>query len=665
MKRLLLINLFVVGMALAQAKVYVNQCGYLPSLQKMAYTDQVADSFFVVRIPEEEIVFKGKWTIRKNNDPSTGLDLWQADFTAWDIPGRYVVENEQGDRSAEFSLSDTALSEVTLKSLKGLFYQRCGMALDAAYAGSYAHGSGHTTDGLFHSSCDTSGFMNVKGGWHDAGDYGKYVVPAANAAGTLLMLAEWFPDYLSTDGLNIPESGNSTPDLLDETRYELEWMLRMQDPRDGGLFFKVTTKNFVGWVMPQNSHETRYIYEKSSAATAGFAAVMARSARVFSVYDTAFSQTCRTAAEKAWNYLQAHPSIVPAGGFSNPADTETGEYGDEDDRDERLWAAAELFETTGENQYNQYVQAHYQDTPLFEEQMGWSNEEPMALLTYLKATQPGVDLSVQATIRSALYGFCDDQVALSGKDGFRVAMEGWEYYWGSNSVLLNKAILLIMGYEEGGNTDYRTVAWHQLNYILGTNGHNMTFVTDVGTRRPHHIHHAPSAADGVDEPVPGLLAGGPNKYLNDPELQSAFTSSTPPAMCYLDVLGSYASNEITIYWNAPLVFVAAYFNAGHDGAATLPPSESVSLQTFILEQNYPNPFNPATVITYQLPRDVYVRLSVFNILGKKVATLVHKKQSAGRHTVRFNAADLADGVYFYRLEAGNENYLTKKMVLLR
>ncbi len=665
MKPLFLINLFLAGIVLAQTHVYVNQCGYLPRLQKIAYTNQAADSFFIATVPEEKIVFKGIWSLRKTNDPSTALDLWQADFTAWDIPGKYIIKNERGDRSAEFSLSDTALSTVTLKSLKGLFFQRCGVALDAAHAGSYAHSSGHTTDGLFHASCDTSGFMNVKGGWHDAGDYGKYVVPAANAAGTLLMLAEWFPAYFSTDALHIPESGNGVPDLLDEIRYELEWMLRMQDPRDGGLFFKVTTKHFVGWVMPQNSHETRYIYEKSSAATAGFAAVMARAARVYQTYDSVFAQTCRTAAGNAWNYLQTRPAIVPTGGFTNPSDTETGEYGDKDDRDERLWAAAELFETTGESVFNQYFQTHYQDLPLFEEQMGWGNEEPMALLTYLKSTQPGTNPAVQGTIRNALYGFCDEQVTLSGNDGFRVAMANWEYYWGSNSVLLNKAILLIMAYEEGKNSNYRRTAWHQLNYILGTNGHNMTFVTDVGTNRPHHIHHAPSAADGVDEPVPGLLAGGPNKYLNDPELQSAFNSASPPAMCYLDVLGSYASNEITIYWNAPLVFVAAYFNAGHDGTVSVDETKPVLPNGYILEQNYPNPFNPGTVITYRLSVSGFVNLSVYNVLGQKVACLVDKKQGAGRYTVYFDAKQAPTGIYFYRLGTGRGMELTKKMVLLR
>ena len=664
MKQLFLFSLVFCGWLLAQSAVYVNQCGYQPELKKIAYTNQAADSFYIKTVTSDATVFKGTWQLRKTDDPGTGLDLWQAEFSALKVPGSYILESGSGERSPAFSVSDTAFSAVTVKSFKGFYFQRCGMALDSAYAGPYAHASGHSTDGLFHTSCDTSGFMNVKGGWHDAGDYGKYMVPAADAVGTLLMLAEWFPDYLSSDNLNIPESGNGTPDLLDEIRYELEWMMRMQDPGDGGSFFKVTTKSFVGWVMPQNSHEARYIYGKSTTASAGFAAVSARAARVFQPFDAGFAQSCREAAERVWDYLQTHTSIVPEGGFTNPSDTETGEYGDADDRDERLWVAAELFATTGSDKYNQYFQEHYQETPLFDEQMSWANEKPLALLTYLKTTTAGVNPMVQETIRSALYDYCDEKLNIIQNDGFRVALKDWEYYWGSNSVALNNAILLIMAYDQSLNTDYRDGALHQLDYILGTNGHNMTFVTNVGTRYPHNIHHAPSATDGVEKPVPGLLAGGPNKYLNDPELQAAFNASTPPAICYLDVLGSYASNEIAIYWNAPLVFVAAYFNAGNNGTSILDEMKTVP-NSFNLKQNYPNPFNPETTINYRLPVVSRARLTVYNLLGQKIKKLVDIKQQPGTYQVIFNAGSLSSGIYFYRLEIDNALSQTKKMVILR
>lgn len=664
----------------AQCTIYVNQCGYLPQMEKIAYTDEGADSFFVSEATSGRLYFAGKWQWRKSDDPSTGLTLYEADFSTLQIPGRYYIRNKSGSHSVNFTIADSVFHPLVRKSLKGLYFQRCGLELDKLYAAPWNHGSCHTADAIFHSSCDRSGYMETGGGWHDAGDYGKYIVPANIAVGTLLLFSEKFPDYLSSDNMNIPESNNGIPDLLDETRYELNWMLRMQDSLDGGVYFKVTTKDFVGWVMPDKSFDPRYIYEKSSTATAGFAAVTARAARVYEAYDPNFAQKCRSAAQKAWDFLEQHPSIVPPGGFHNPDDTETGEYGDEDDSDERLWAAAELFETSGEKVYDRYFQDHYQDGPLFEEQMSWGYVKPLAQITYLTGEQSAANPSVKSTIRSALYDYGQEQTNLMQKDGFRVAMEGWEYYWGSNSVVLNKAILLLFAYEESGDAVYRKTALHQLDYILGVNGHNMTFVTSVGSNSPHHIHHAPSASDGVDEPVPGLMAGGPDKYLDDPELQAAFNSQTPPAMCYLDVLGSYASNEITVYWNASLIFVSAYFNKGN-GSTSIIGKTGFIVNNIRLYQNYPNPFgegnsaanhsvsaNPSTVIRYEVgisrKPTVHVRLTIYNVLGQKVKELVNGYQSAGMYRVRFNGNNLASGVYFYRLVT-DDLFLTRKMLLMR
>ncbi len=213
----------------------------------------------------------------------------------------------------------------------------------------------------------------------------------------------------------------------------------------------------------------------------------------------------------------------------------------------------------------------------------------------------------------------------------------------------------------------------QLNYILGTNAHNISFVTGVGSKSVMHPHHRPSWADGILAPVPGLLAGGPNQYLNDDVLKRNFNAETPPALCYIDSVESYASNEIAINWNASLVFVLGYFNG--EGLTSIDDQSSILYpQSFKLNQNYPNPFNPSTIISWQAPVSGWQTLKIYDALGREVATLVNEFRAAGNYEVEFNSAinnkQLASGVYYYQLRmenpANGTNFMeTKKMIILK
>jgi len=205
----------------------------------------------------------------------------------------------------------------------------------------------------------------------------------------------------------------------------------------------------------------------------------------------------------------------------------------------------------------------------------------------------------------------------------------------------------------------------QLNYILGTNAHNISFITGVGTNSVMHPHHRPSVADGVVNPVPGLLATGPDQHLDDPILQSHFNSSTPPALCYIDDVGSYASNEIAINWNAPLVFVSGYFN-GEGLTSVEDQGFNLVPDKFELNQNYPNPFNPDTKISWQTSVGSWQTLKIYDSLGKEVATLVDEYKPAGNYNVQFttNNEQLSSGIYFYQLVAG-DCVQTKKMMILK
>ncbi len=640
----------------------------MTAARKLAVLTVYADSFQVVDAASQASVYRGSVGFASLGDPATGLELYNADFSSFSVPGEYCVRTSAGDSSVHFLIADTVYLSVYRSSLRGFFFQRCGTQLPLSVAGPWWHSACHTTsDGLFHSVAESTGYAAVTGGWHDAGDYGKYIVNAGVTLGTLLMAYDYFPSRFSADDLPIPESGNGIPDILDEAQYELNWFFTMQ-ATGGGVFFKVAKPQFESFVMPNVDYGQRYIYRLSSTATGDFAAVMARASRVYRPFDTTFAAKCLAAAVKAWNYLQAHPSIVPPGGFKNPAGTATGEYGDTDDSDERLWAAAELYLANGDSVAHGYFLNNYASKGIITGAMSWANVRTLAQCAYLRGSRAGMNTAAQGNIRQSLLNLCQNILTLRDNSGFRNALGAGQYYWGSNSQVLNNAVLLILGRNEGGAAEWEEAALEQLHYVLGVNVYGQSFVTGIGARAVMHPHHRPSGSDGVVAPVPGLLAGGPNHNItDDPVLTARFTSATPPALCYVDDQGSYASNEICINWNAPLVFVAGYFAKGASTSSVYPrtffaPSE------IHLAQNYPNPFNGSTVITFTLPRAMDVELRVMDILGRSVSSMKLGTLSAGTHSTLWSAdsAKLSSGSYYYTMaSAGRPVSEVRALVLLR
>jgi endoglucanase len=300
--------------------------------------------------------------------------------------------------------------------------------------------------------------------------------------------------------------------------------------------------------------------------------------------------------------------------------------------------------------------------------MGWPNVRTLAHLTYMRGSRNGISTGVQGQLRQSLLSFAGSLLARRDANGFRNALWSSEYWWGSNSQVLNNAILLILAGEEGAGQSHLEAALDQLHYVLGSNAHGISFVTGIGGHHVLHPHHRPSGSDGVFEPVPGLITGGPNKNINDdPVLKAHFTTSTPPALCYVDDQGSYGSNENCINWNAPLVFVAGYF-ARASGITSAEPDGRLQDFRLRLGFNYPNPFNGSTNITFFLAGQDVVALTVYDVLGRIVHNTTLGEFSAGEHQVRWIARDqsgrpLSSGAYFYCV-SGRERSLMRKLVLL-
>jgi endoglucanase len=284
---------------------------------------------------------------------------------------------------------------------------------------------------------------------------------------------------------------------------------------------------------------------------------MAMAARVYSRVDQGFAAGCLKASEAAWSWLRKNPF---RGGFKNPPGIRTGEYGDENVADEQYWAAAELYRTTGEEEYQDYVESVVAEGRTDLVELGWQSVGGFGSIAYMLTDKGKRDDAVARRIQARFLAFCDAHVGVMEKDGYRITLLPGEYCWGSNMTLLNDAMHLIIADRLAPNARYVEAARDDLHYLLGRNALNQSYLTGFGSNPVRNPHHRPSVADGVKDPVPGLVSGGPDEYLEDPYAKSNL-QNLPPAKCFKDDSSTYSTNEVAIYWNTPAVFVMARFSA--------------------------------------------------------------------------------------------------------
>jgi endoglucanase len=530
-----------------------NQVGYYPTaLKEFVVADHEAGSFKVLdeegnTASEGMLENKGSWD-------ASGETVREGNFSGLSKPGIYTIQLNTGLASAPFEVKAGVYGPALDAAIKSFYYQRASMAIEEQYGGAWHRASGHPDDQcLFHPSTGkTEGTLYSPGGWYDAGDYGKYVVNAAISAGQMLNLLEINPEAITGDQLNIPESGNGIPDLLDEIRYELDWVMTMQD-EDGGVFHKLTALTFGGFIMPEDYALDRYIIGKGTCASLDFAALMAQASRVYRELDPEFASAALAAAERAWEWAVSNPEVP----YRNPKDVVTGEYGDNEFGDDFYWAAAELLIATGKRIYLDYLlenpQAYQHQITnswkFFIRNMGFhtllinqkkfKDEKAMGLVADLKTKHLVLSDEILEKMESIPYGISLDH-----------------FEWGSNSDVLNQAMILCIAHHLSGDQKYLDGAIRNTDYIFGKNANAYSFLTGFGSKQVMHPHHRPSGADGVEAPVPGFIVGGPNMHKQDrAEVEYA---SDFPAKAFEDVEPSYASNEVCLNWNAPAVFVLAY-----------------------------------------------------------------------------------------------------------
>lgn len=539
--------------------IYLNQVGYLTEAKKGATTTQNC-AYKVVNADTKEEVYSGN-SVAMGYDAAAGEEAYALDFSEVTKPGKYYVEADNGERSHAFEIGDVAYTKLHIDMMKCLYFQRCGCELKAEHAGAYTHKACHTAPAIlledYMAGVENPQTFDLAGGWHDAGDFGRYSTAAAVALAHILYAYELFPESFE-DKLNIPESGNDMPDILNECMYELQWLIKMQ-AEDGGVYHKLTAWSHAPFIMPEDDHDPFLIYPVSSMATADYAAIMALAYRVYKDFRPDFAKEALTKAKKAWKWLMENPYV----GFKNPVGSNTGEYDDVCDEDERFWAATEMAKADAENASEYRKEAEKYAEKVSKIDFGWTDVSALGSMAVMTAQERFFSADFVNNISEAVFTEADRLVEVQNKSGYGVAMEPEDYVWGSNMVICNRGMLFILCALKCAleKTDiYKEAALSQLHYLLGRNALDVSYVTGHGENAFKNPHNRPTACDGIDDPMPGWVSGGPFKAPCDAAAMERIPVGTAPMKCYVDHVDSYSTNEITIYWNSPAIFMTAYFN---------------------------------------------------------------------------------------------------------
>jgi hypothetical protein len=575
-------------------------------------------TFQVRRTSDDSIALTGSTTPWNsgNADPVSGDKVWAGDFSSLSMPGDYYIYDPSNNlRSYAFSLNANLFNDILKTSTRMFYYQRTGTAIPAQFGGNWVHPMDHvgpnqdTQAKLWNNGGPVAASQprDVSGGWFDAGDYNKYVAFTTNVIWNLLTAYEWNPGAFA-DSWNIPESGNAVPDMLDEIKWELDWLRKMQNP-DGSVLNRVSNATYAaGSWDPSTDTQARYYTQATTWATAGFAASMAHAARVFAPFDVkypGYSASLLNAAQNAWSYLQATPAMTPASGTdgggsgggagalaSAGADGNSG-Y----DLRVRILAAAELYKTTGSSTYKTYFEANYKNPAGSENGLhpllgGWPYTDPSAAtelnrayVTY--ATSAGASPSIVSEIKTSLVHMADDIIvstynSAASSDPYRAFMWTGHYNWGSNSVKSEWANLLLyaikLNVNPANSAKYREVAEEYLHYLHGRNPLSEVYLSNMGAhganlgadKSVQQVYHSwfgdgSSLYDGAGStygPVPGYLVGGPNQAFSVTTISPP--AGEPPMKAFKDWNTGWPENswEITepaIYYQASYTLLLSQF----------------------------------------------------------------------------------------------------------
>jgi endoglucanase len=575
-------------------RVHVDQVGYLPSAPKRAVAAVDAERFVVREVGDGTVALGGSLS-EPFADPDAGETVRRADFSALSEPGGYRVAVGYGEAESG-GLRETAGESVpfrvgadvydgTLADTVRLYtLKRSNTAVDDPVTGLDVP-AGHTQDAearlyfgdTFREEGDR---LDAAGGWYDAGDYGKYVPPAAVTVGQMLLAYERYPDAFAAGQCDLPVersagggsaaegsagerptaegSGDDAepelPDLLVEAKFELEWLERMQR-EDGAVYHKVAAREWPDIdEAPTDDGRERFVYGLSTFGTAQYAAAMAMAARVYADWAPEFAGRALDNARAAHDYLASNPE--PEFRFDPGQDDGSGPYRKDTDREERFWATAELLKTTGDTRYADHLEVRFAD--LFDAAVRapvWTDTLSLGQWAYL--TADAADDARADRLESAFLEYADDLVADIEAGGYRCGLDTEDYHWASTKLALSKGGMLLLADAVEPDDRYAAGALDQLHYALGRTPTGYSYVTGQGTHPPRNPHDR--LVEGTGTYLPGMVVSGANRN-GDDECLAEYIAETDaaPAKCYVDAMASYSANEWAIDYTAPIFLILGH-----------------------------------------------------------------------------------------------------------
>jgi len=569
-------------------------------------------TFLIRRSSDGVTVFAGPVTVWNSGTvhEQSGDRAWHGDFSAVTAPGTYFVQvpggTRPGSRSFDFRIGDDVYAAPLRAACRSYYYQRCGTDLTGQFGGNWNHQACHVGPGQDREAQEFAGTptghpRDVHGGWHDAGDYRKYVPFTYLTLFDLLTAVEWFPAVFG-DANGIPESGNGVPDLLDEIKWELDWILRTQYP-DGSVATTVGVTGGDGGSPPDVDRAPRYQAGVSSPAASSLARACAQAAQLFPAYEQAYpgyAHALREAALRSWGWLEKNPKNVRYRhrGF----DQVDANVDDADDQDRRIAAAAELFRLTGERRFRSFVDRLYDrhaprkkddHHPITRNYFDASASRDLEVGFVIYAQAPGATPKVVSAIKKTLAAGVRTVVEVTDDDPYLAYMWDGHYCWGSSAMKARWGSLCLWAVKLGVNPTmavaYRARAAEYLHYLHGRNPLNLVYLSNMGERGARagvgrscmSFYHGwmgggSTLYDGEASrwgPAPGFVPGGPNMFYKPDRGPDAHLDhdivppqGQPPMKSYRDWSTGWPENswEVTengIYYEAAYIFLAAAFAA--------------------------------------------------------------------------------------------------------
>ena len=579
-----------------QPAVRLNQIGFQPAGTKQAIAADPSTTALPWSVADAsgKVVAQGQTRVF-GKDEASGDNVHQADLSGIAQPGDYRL-TIGAHTGRPFTVSPDVYGRVARAALNYFYQTRAGIPIEARFAGgpAWAHPAGHPHElASCFQGADENGTVwpgcgaytrDVTGGWYDAGDQGKYVVNGGIALWTLQNLWEVEqslpPDKRFTARRElVPNQGKLDP-LLVEARWEMDFLLAMQVPdgthmqlpvgrygwnarmaltdldASGMAHHKVADAHWTALpTPPQSDPQPRLLYPPTTGATLNLAATAAQCARIWKTIDPAYSAKCLDAAQRAFQAAVRNRSVY-TGNF-----TGSGGYGDDSFADEFYWASAELFATTHDPIYADVLhRVHFLTDAVHEP--GWNSTAALGTIT-LALADGAFNAAEQAAQRKLIVAAADGFLAEEARSGYRLPYASANYGWGSNSGLLNRAMLLGLAARFTGNPRYRDGMVDVMDYLLGRNPLDQSFISGFGARpmeNPHHRFWAHSLDAHLPPPPPGVVSGGPNNGSPADEIARQMAPCAAAMRCWKDDARAYSLNEVAINWNAPLVWVAAYLD---------------------------------------------------------------------------------------------------------